>query len=613
MKSTKEQIKNRMIKTAAQMWGVEANEIETSFDPIISLLLSACAAEIEKISSELDESETRITEKLIELMTPERSIGPSLAHAVMYAEPIDTLTTINSEYHFTSRKEIPYEKTAIKFKDIAFTPIQDFNLVDAKIEHLVTPSNHVLFEEKRGRQILGKNFKSNSLPNSTIFLGVSGASSDLALEDVSFYFELQSTKESDKELFYNHLSNSKWSLNGHPLEVTSGFYNSKDEQELLMTNIFEEVSKKSDIVSQEIINFYKKHFITVKSVGNGHIDGYDSKEFDESLKENGIKTDSGIQWIKIEFPSVVVSNSILKDVFCSLNAFPVINREKVSFSYRLKDYVHIIPLQTDNLFFDVKSIVNTDGKSYSSKINPMSNSNKGSFIIRGNNIGNLEQRRAKDYIIYLLELLKDESASFSFLNNDFLLKSLKSLNQQIAALEKKVGNDNIDQSQTHFAVLDPYKTNDQLLIEFWTTNGLLANQLKSGTELYLSKGIGVRQNNNYFLTTSAGGKDDLKTSDRLNSYRRALLSRDRIVTKEDIKALCFEIYGEKLENVTVKRGFSKELDLNKGWTPCVQILLTPRQKSRTKKDFWIHENNKLMHLLEKKSLNVFPYELKILN
>jgi hypothetical protein len=612
MKSTKEQIKNRMIKTAAKVWGVEANEIETSFDPIISLLLAACAAEIEKISSELDESETRITEKLIELMTPERSIGPSLAHAILYAEPIDKLTAINPEYHFTSRKEIPYEKTSVKFKDISFTPIQDFNLVDAKIEHLVTASNHVLFEEKRNRQILGKNFKSGSLPNSTLFLGVSGTVSNLSLNDVSFYFELQSTKESDKELFYNHLGNSRWSLNGNPIEIISGFYNSKHEQELLVTTIFEEVSKKSDIVCQEIINFYKKNFITVKSISSDHLDGYDSKEFDESLKENGIKMDSGIEWIKIEFPTVV-SDKILKDVFCSLNAFPVINREMVSFSYRLKDYVHIVPLKTDNLFFDVKSIVNTEGEKYSSKIDLSSNSNKGSFLLRGNNIGSLEQRRAKDYIIYLLELLKDESASFSFLNNDFLLKSLKSLNQQIAALEKKVGNDTMDQSQTHFAVLDPYKANDQLLIEFWTTNGLLANQLKSGTELYLNKGFGVKQNTNYLLTTSNGGKDDLKMSDRLNAYRRSLLSRDRIVTKEDIKALCFEIYGEQLENVAVERGFSKDLDLNKGWTPCVQILLTPRQKSKTKKDLWKHENSKLMYLLKKKSLNVFPYELKIIN
>ena len=36
-----------MIKKAATMWGVAANEIEMSFDPVVSLLIAACASEME--------------------------------------------------------------------------------------------------------------------------------------------------------------------------------------------------------------------------------------------------------------------------------------------------------------------------------------------------------------------------------------------------------------------------------------------------------------------------------------------------------------------------------------------------------------------------------------
>ena len=56
--NTKEQIKNRMIKKAASLWGVSPNEIEMSFDPIVSMLISACAFEIEKIAAEVDDSQT---------------------------------------------------------------------------------------------------------------------------------------------------------------------------------------------------------------------------------------------------------------------------------------------------------------------------------------------------------------------------------------------------------------------------------------------------------------------------------------------------------------------------------------------------------------------------
>ena len=65
-----------MLKTAAKIWGVSVSDIETSFDPVVSLLIASCAAEISKIESRLNESENKVTEKLIELMTPETTYGP---------------------------------------------------------------------------------------------------------------------------------------------------------------------------------------------------------------------------------------------------------------------------------------------------------------------------------------------------------------------------------------------------------------------------------------------------------------------------------------------------------------------------------------------------------
>ena len=56
MKEKKERIKDRMLKTAARLWGYPDVEVETSFDPIVQLMLEACASELEKISSEVDVS-----------------------------------------------------------------------------------------------------------------------------------------------------------------------------------------------------------------------------------------------------------------------------------------------------------------------------------------------------------------------------------------------------------------------------------------------------------------------------------------------------------------------------------------------------------------------------
>jgi len=61
-----DRIKDRILRRAARMWGYNELEAETSFDPVISLLLSACAAELEKLGFELESSRARIIERVLE-------------------------------------------------------------------------------------------------------------------------------------------------------------------------------------------------------------------------------------------------------------------------------------------------------------------------------------------------------------------------------------------------------------------------------------------------------------------------------------------------------------------------------------------------------------------
>lgn len=600
-----------MIKNAANMWGVAVNEIEMSFDPIVALLISACASEIEKISGEVDESHTRVTEKVIQLMTPETINGPRLAHAILYAEPIDDITQITPEYHFNYRREETYNKTFIKYKEIYFSPVQDFNLVNARVQFIATANTVIHQKEKKSREILVQNRKNTNVPSSTLYIGLSSHLKTIPVKDISFYFELQGVE--NKELFYHHLKNANWFVDETKVDVISGFYNSDEVQRTNLKSIFEDISSKTNNTCQQINSSYDRSYITIRSLDKGKgIKKSRFHELDSFLEANTIKTDENIRWIKIVFPRII-DNPILENVHCSLNSFPVLNRELITFSYQLKEYIHILPIKTENLFFDIKSIVNTDGKEYKARGKNSSGIDKGTFVLRSDNVGKLDRRKAKEYIVYLIELLKDESASFTFLNNDFLIKNLKSLNQLIALLEKKVAETSSKEIQTNYVVLKPYKTNESLLVEYWTTNGNAGNNIRSGSELTLYKGIGVKRGNSFLMTTSYGGKDDLTMNDRLNSYRRSLLTRDKIVTKEDVRALCHEVYGEKIKKVEVRRGYTKAIDLNKGLVQCMEIILTPNNKNNTEPQEWDFANSNLMYQLEKKSINVFPYRIKILN
>lgn len=608
--NTKEHIRNRMIKNAAVMWDVPANEIETSFDPIITLLISACASEIEKVAAEVDGSQTRITEKVVQLMTPENRNGPSLAHGILCAEPIDDVTVIKPEFLFNYRKQETYNTTSIKYKDICFSPVRNFNLVNAKVRFMATGDTLIDLEEKKKDQNSVTRLKKSQLNASTLYLGISSELKTIPIKDISFYFEL--TGVGHEELFYHHLRNTKWSVDSGGIDFVGGFNTDQEGQISNLKGIFENVSDKTNTTCQRLIKRYERHYITLQP---DKANGVKNSVFDElqnSLEENGVKQDETIRWVRIEFPKII-SNAILKNVNCSLNAFPVLNRTLKSFTYPLKEFINILPIKTEDLFFDIKSIVNTEGKTYKARNKDNSNIEKGTFVVRSESIAKLDKRKAREYVVHLIELLKDESASFSFLNNDFLLSNLKVLNQVIALLENKVSEASSDMIHTNYVALKPFKPSENLLVEYWTTNGKEANNIKSGSELSIYKGFGLKQGSGCFLTTTHGGKDDLNAQDRLNSSRRSLLMRDKVVTKEDIKALCFELYGDKIKKVEIKRGYKKDIRLKKGLLPCIEIVLTSNNRSATDALEWDSIGSNLQYFLEKNSVNVLPYRLEIVD
>ncbi|MFD2726294.1 type VI secretion system baseplate subunit TssF [Hyunsoonleella rubra] len=605
-----EQIKNRMVKKAASIWGVAPNEIETSFDPVVSLLVSACASEILNIEAELNDSQNRITEKLVSLMTPETAIGVKPAHAILYAETIDTTVTVKPEYLFYYKKRVTQKNASVRRKNIFFSPVQDFKLINAKIGYLATGNSFFQINDKKEKvSLMKRNAKAGALPHSTIYLGLIGGFNKIDLDKVSFYFEL--TDVDNKSLFFHYLKHSEWFVGDQRITSKPGFSGAKHGDTINLKSIFKNDSNKIFNITSQTLNFYEQHYITLEK-HNSKLKKSSCKEMDEFTDLHGIDLPGPVTWIKVVFPSVI-PNSTLANLFCSLNAFPVLNRELNSLTYQMRQYINILPLKTDDHFLDIKSIENTNGETYIRKSKSVKRSGKGTFSIRDNNVGKLDNRTASEYLTYLIELLKDESASFSAMNNDFLQTNLNNLNQLISLLEKRVSSSSKHQTETTYVLLDPFRKKESLLVDYWTTNGEEANNIKSGSNIDVYRAIGIKQKGSYLMTTTFDGKDDLTMDERLNAYRRSLLSRDRVVTKEDVKALCYEIYNDKIKNVNVKKGFTNSVDLKKGFVQCIDIELYPKGNVDVETNEWQSLCSNLLMHLEKKSLNIYPYKIKVVN
>ena len=604
MNESKEQIKNRMIKNAATLWGVPANEIEMSFDPVISLLISACASEIEKISEKINESQTRVTEKIIQLMTPETIFGPRPAHCIIHSDPLEDSVTITPDFLFSLKRK-DTEKASKKYKDIYFSPIQNFKVVKSNIQYLAFEDTISEITKFKERDVLLK-VTEDFAEKSVLYIGLTTKLDTIDLKNTSVYFELQDFEST--QLFYHHLKNATWFHQDKEIKTTEGFYDNEKEETMIVESVLNEESIKVANVVDQVRNNYKRHYVTIT-------ENFDTiktvpVEFEEVIQKNKTKIDLDTIWIKIVFPSVI-DKSILENLYCGLNSFPAINTKLEEFSYQLKDFINIVPIKTSSLFLDIKSISNLENKKYKLLNKNVTNTDKGIYSVKTDSISKVDNRKAKEYITHLIELLKSESASFSYLNNSFLHSNLKKLNQIISLLENKIVSSSVNEEiETHYVSVVPYKPKETLIIEYWNTDGNFANNIKYGSALKNYKTTDLKQKSSFLVTSTYNGRDSLNMEERLQAYRRTLLSRNKVVTKEDVKLICFEFFGNKINNVEIKNGYTIDLSLHKGMINCMEIILTTNKKEKIDAFEWDFIKNNLLLYLEKNATSVFPFVVK---
>lgn len=95
-----DRIKDRVLKRAARSWGFSDVEMETSFDPVVSMMLNALSYELEKVAHELEDSKTRVVERVLEIMFPEVTAGVKPARAILHALPIENGMKVSNNFNW---------------------------------------------------------------------------------------------------------------------------------------------------------------------------------------------------------------------------------------------------------------------------------------------------------------------------------------------------------------------------------------------------------------------------------------------------------------------------------------------------------------------------------
>lgn len=151
-----------------------------------------------------------------------------------------------------------------------------------------------------------------------------------------------------------------------------------------------------------------------------------------------------------------------------------------------------------------------------------------------------------------------------------------------------------------------------MFIKYCSTNGQEANNIKAGTRLHPYNGSSIISNSIFLVSPTWGGRDKLSTTESVLAYKSALLSKDRLITTEDIKAFCFYQLGHKLKNVSIQKSMMINPDEQQGYMKTIDIVLFLHEEAyndmslKGELSFW---EDHLTHLLEEKSMAWMPYRV----
>jgi hypothetical protein len=576
MKETKQEIKDRLLRHAAMFWGLEQTPAETDFDPLVSLLFGACATELQKISAEVEESRSRVLERLVQLLFPEVLTTALPAHGVAHAEPLENSLLLSDKTAFYVRHAAPQNGVQSGLTELYFTPAQNAKLCRSRIEYMATPQ--ALYKTEAGgakKYWTPLNASYAAAPANEVWLGISRPEN--LSPGCSFYFELRN--EALKNPFYEGLQQAVWSSKSAVIETKPGYHSEADpEQSIDPAAIVVGKQNLTQQILQEVLQYYRQQFVTLHRFQFSG--SYVAPPFFSEL--NAVAADKrpadNLLWVCLQFPATVVRQS-LDDLNVHLNCFPVVNRRQYKLQQKLQHFINIIPLQPDSYFLDIESITNDEGRTVPQG---MEQRDGLTASLRYGGVGRFSAKEAVTSLENIIQQIKDESAAYAVIGNDFLLAELTSLQQTINKLDEQLVNRQLQKGDNPHLVFSGNKETApaSVYINYWGTQGQDANNVKSGSPLFLLQNVELNSNNFGLLTNTTGGRKPLTESQKVLAYKAALLSKEKLVTKEDIISFCRMRTGLEEGRFAIEKGYDLSVLSNKSFTKTidVKIQLSPASK-----------------------------------
>jgi hypothetical protein len=582
--NSKEDIRTRMLRNAMDYWGTtNINDI----DPMVKLLIEALSTELFNVSNDVKNLENRVLSKISRILASDYLTSALPAHAVIKAQPIEAKENVNVNNHFIYKRPATKENTKAEDLQVFFSPVGELELFNATIRYSRSGRNIYELDEAMHKNVsLTATTDLNSEPN-TLWLGIDYQPALNNLQNLALFFEWPEYSANND--FYNLLSVVKCYSGSDELQTRPGLIYKEDAEGANRPVFYEQ--NVINLITRDIKEYYSNRFVSITDSALADLGNKKQafpEEFAGQFSTNDLSKLKPCLWLKLTFPAAI-SPAVIDELQISLNCLPVVNRRRHEQKYRLREVNNIIPIKVtaNDHFLSVKELYDDQSVYYSEiPYTQATQSFEGSYTIRNGGAERFDPRNAQQLIEYLFELLRDEKAAFAAYGSDFLNNILKTLEQNLALIEKKSKLAESSSELYNYLIVKPGVKASMLYLQYWTTLADAANHIRRGSRLVQFETMKIKADGLRLMTGTVGGRNSLGATERIQAYKYGLTTKDRIVTQADLVSYCFYELGNKITDVKIGKGVMVSTNPKEGFKKTVDIFLEPAAGLQLATDDW---------------------------
>ena len=582
-------IKERLLDRALNLWGIED---ERQLDPVVDLLLEAVAFESFQLEETLARADAALLGRLSRLLIPQKWMLPRPAHGLLSVHPKsgEHLMELSPHDHFSVNRVVQ----GVKSPPLFFTPLYATQLLDAQIRYRLWGTQ--LEELGRRRSYTEQAFaEEDRLGDHTLYLGIQIAEENLLHTDrlrlailpergelLPFLSEIQAFDAWEHPLVIQAQNIPEDSYEGHYVQDLKEHY----------CHYLYEIELQESKVSCSLTSLFPK-----------------LKEELHELHDVA----SQLYWIRLEFPAVFTLDD-MASMGVHLNTVPVINRKLIRKLHSLEREGRILSLSTSDQghFLSIESLEDNLGKVYIPRERSYEAGALGVYSLYFGDLERFDASDAQRQLRRVLQLVREEGNAFSAVDNSSFASVLKELQDRLTTLEKTVGKMQSESGPSKaFLMTMPEAEAEHLALSYWESTGGLANGL-SPQDIIQSLEPDKFDSASIRLRTKTKGGRAAETEDMLIAHLRyGLLSKERIVTREDVKSYLKHRLGITLKQVDLRDGVTISQEPNKGLVRCTDVFLElVKQGTELNEEEQAHLSSRLETELKERSVAHTTYKVR---